>query len=110
MENEKTYFLVSFRDLENINEGKNITLKVKEIKDSSLGLGFISISGFIFERVGPIVDPTLDRLKSRYENTKGLHLSIHQILSIEEVGAEHTGLKFLNDKSNLLVMNPDQLS
>lgn len=97
----KTYYLVTFKDLDNILEKANITLKVKKITDSELGLGFIKISDFLFENSGVIVDPNTEKLRQRFEQTKSLHLSLYHIISIEEVGDDHKGMKFVNDKNNL---------
>lgn len=110
MEAEKTYYLVTFRDNEKLTKSDTLTLKVKTIHDSTLGLGFISLSNFVFEDTGPIVDPKFETLKKRFENTKSLHLSLYSIISVEEVGEDHPGLKFTKDKSNLLsfVPNPEQ--
>ena len=105
-ENNETFFVVTYRNPEKIAELETITLKVKKIEDSSLGLGFISMSDFIFETNALIVSPVEEKLQKKFEKTKSLHLSIHNIISIEEVGMEHVGLKFAQDKSNLLMFNP----
>ena len=99
----KTYYQVTFRNAEKpLKEGPT-TVKVKEVSDSSLGLGFVCLKDFVFEESSLIVDPTLEGIRTRYENTKALHLNIHNIVSIEEVGADHQGLSFNKDKSNLLI-------
>lgn len=94
-----TFFLVTFRDPK---DGVVQELKVKTIQDSSLGLSFICLSDFIFHTEGTIVQPTEEQLKKRYENVKSLHLSIYTIISIEELGMDHVGLKFRQDRSNLV--------
>ena len=96
---EKTFFLVNYRDPK---DGKSIEVKVKKIEDSSLGLSFVKLSEFIFETESSIVQPTEEQLKKRFENVKSLHLNVYSILSIEELGMSHVGLKFRKDKSNLL--------
>ena len=106
MEKEKTYYLVTFRDHEKLTKEDTLTLKVKSIGDSTLGLGFISLSDFVFEDHGPIVDPKFETLKKRFEKTKSLHLSLYSIVSVEEVGQDHPGLAFQKDKSNLLSFVP----
>lgn len=103
----KTYFLVSFKDQ---NEGKTITLKVSQIEDSTLGLSFVRLSGFIFQESGIVVDPEEERLKARFENVKSLHISIYTITSVTEIGAENLGLSFKKDKSKLLVLPSENLS
>lgn len=108
--NEHTYYLVTYRNPEKVKELETISIKVKEIKDSTLGLGFISLSGFIFDSQSLIVSPIEDKLKAKFENTKSLHLSIHHIISIEEVGTQNKGLKFRSDKSNLYILSQDPLN
>jgi hypothetical protein len=41
---------------------------------------------------------------------KSLHICIYNIISIEEVGEQAEGLKFQNDKSKLLLLNPSESS
>lgn len=100
----KVYFLVSYRDPK---EDKPITLKVSHIEDSNLGLSFVRMSGFVFDESQWVVDPEEERLKTRFENIKSLHISIYSILSVTEVGAENFGLHFKKDKSKLLVLPSD---
>ncbi|MCF8096008.1 MAG: DUF1820 family protein [Desulfobacteraceae bacterium] len=100
-----TYFVITYREQQ---EGKLVTLKARAVTDSSLGLSFIAISDFVFSTNGLVVNPTEEDLKKRFENVKTLHLSIYTIISIEEVGAEHDGLSFKKDKSNLVVLSPEQ--
>ncbi len=96
---DDTFFLISYRDPK---DGQIVSLKAREISDSSLGLGFIRISDFIFHTEGLVVQPTEEQLKKRFENVKSFHLSIYSIVSIEELGMKHVGLKFRNDKSKIL--------
>lgn len=99
-----TYFVITYRDPK---EGKIVECKAKTIADSSLGLSFIAISDFVFtSRNSVVVDPTEEYLQKRLENVKSLHLSIYSIVSIEEVG-QQVGLKFVKDKSNLVMLNPN---
>jgi len=100
----KDYFYISFRDH---RDGKVVSIRAKNVSDSSLGLGFIAISDFIFDTGGVVVNPAEEDLKKRFEGVKTLHLSIYSILSIEEVGPGHKGLKFKQDKSNLVVLSRD---
>lgn len=100
-----TYFIVTYREP---SEGKIVSLKAKTVTDSSLGLSFITISDFIFDTGSLVVNPVEEEMKKRFEGVKSLHLSIYSIISIEEVGAEHKGLKFQKDKSNLVVFSSEQ--
>ncbi len=96
-----TYYNVTYRDQK---DSSIIQLKAKNVTDSSLGLSFIAISDFIFDSGTLVVNPQEEDMKKRFEGVKTYHLSIYTIISIEEVGREHTGLSFKKDKSNLLVL------
>ena len=106
-EENQTHFIITFRDAEKLldkKEQKNVTLSVKQINDSNLGLGFIRLSGFIFEENSLLIDPQTEKLRERFKNTKNLHLSIYNVVCIEEVGPKHGGLHFKNDKSKLHIL------
>lgn len=97
-------YVVTYRDHKDnsIHE-----LKVRNIEDSSLGLSFIALSGFIFETEGIIVRPEEETKRQHFEKIKTLHLSIYSVISIAEVGAETPKLAFKKDKSNLFVLPTD---
>jgi len=98
----ESYYVVTYRDA---RDGGFVTLKAKTVRDSTLGLGFVSISGFIFETPGTVVvNPVDEQLRARFENVKSLHLSIHSIVSVEEMGSRHRGLTLKKDRSNLLAL------
>ncbi len=99
---DKSCFIVTYRDPK---EEKVLQLKARSIRDSSLGLGFVAISDFIFTTGTMVLNPGEEQLKNRFKDVKTLHISIYTILSIEEVGPDHKGLKFEKDKSNLVVLN-----
>ncbi len=101
---EKTYYMITYREPQ---EGKVKTLKARTVTDSSLGLSFVAISDFIFDTSARVVNPAEEERKRRFEGVKSLHLSIYAIISIEEVGADHDGLHFQKDKSNLVVFSGD---
>ena len=105
MTNKKTYYIISYRDPK---DNKTLELKAKKVTDSTLGLSFIAISDFIFDSSSLVVNPAEEDLKRKLEHVKTLHISIYSILSIEEVGAAHGGLKFKKNKSNLIVLNSSQ--
>ncbi|MCP4715749.1 MAG: DUF1820 family protein [Deltaproteobacteria bacterium] len=100
-----TYYIVTYREPK--EDGKIISLKASTVTDSSLGLSFITISDFIFDTGALVVNPAEEDQKNRFEGVKSLHLSIYTIISIEEVGADHKGLSFKKDKSNLVVLSGD---
>lgn len=97
----KTYFSVHYEDPK---DGETLTLKARSVMDSSLGLGFVAMSDFVFEKHKLVVSPDEEALMKRLENVKTFHISIHSILSISEVGEENLGLQFKNDRSNLVVL------
>lgn len=101
---ENTFYQIHYRDP---RDGRHQSIKAKKIKDSSLGLSFISISDFVFDDDSPIVNPDEEAKKLEFEHVKTLHLSIYSILSVTEVGEHKKGLSFKKDKSNLLVLTND---
>jgi hypothetical protein len=102
---EETMYLITYR---NAKDGKVVTLKAKTVTDSSLGLSFVAISDFLFDTKSVVINPEEEDQKRQFEGVKTLHLSIYSIISIEEVGEDHKGLKFKKDKSNLVVLSPEQ--
>jgi hypothetical protein len=100
---ETSYYIVTYRDQK---DGTVVSLKVRSIEDSSLGLGFVALSGFIFEQESLLIQPEEEAKRKKFENVKTLHLSIYSIFSITEMGLETPKLAFKNDKSNLLMMSP----
>jgi len=104
---EKTYFYITYREA---REGKVVTLKAQTVTDSSLGLSFVAISNFIFDTNSRVVNPAEEDQKRRFEGVKTLHLSIYSIISIEEIGADHNGLNFKKDKSNLVIFSSESQS
>lgn len=102
----ETHFVVTYRNPE--KSGETITLRVRNVEDSSLGLAFVSLSGFIFGSRSAILNPKDEYAKQRFQHTKNLHLSIYNIISIEEVGEENTGLQLAPEKSKLLLFDPDK--
>ena len=105
MSTPSDHYLVTWRDARN---GEIMTLRVRQIRDSTLGLTFVALSDFVWESSSPIVNPAEEALARRFEQTKTLHLSIHAIVSIEEIGADHQGLSFEKDRANLLTFPPDK--
>ena len=96
-----TCFIITYRDP--VSE-KQVSVKAGTVADSTLGLSFIAVSDFIFDQGAIVVNPQEEDMKRRFEDVKTLHLSIYTVLSIEEVGSQHKGLRFKKDKSNLLVL------
>jgi hypothetical protein len=101
---EQTFYLISYRDAK---DAKVLTLKAQTVTDSSLGLSFVAISDFVFDTKSVVINPEEEDQKRQFEGVKTLHLSIYTIISIEEVGENHRGLKFKKDKSNLVILSPE---
>ena len=99
-----TCYIITHRDP---RDGKVVDLKARTVTDSSLGLSFIAISDFLFDTNSLVLKPAEEDQKKRFEGVKTLHLSIYTIISIEEVGPDHKGLKFKKDRSNLVVISSD---
>ena len=92
---DKTFYRVNYRD----HGGRVMTINAKQISDSPLGISFVAISDFIFETDSVLVNPDEEAKKIEFENIKTLHLSIHSIMSICELGGVQA-LQFENDKSS----------
>jgi hypothetical protein len=103
---EETFYLITYR---NAKDTKVLTLKAKTVTDSSLGLSFVAISDFVFDTRSIVINPEEEDQRRQFEGVKTLHLSIYSIISIEEVGPEHKGLKFKKDKSHLVVLSVDPI-
>ena len=103
---QETYFVVTYRNPE--KSGENITVRVRSIQDSSLGLAFVSLSDFVFHSRSALLNPQDEYAKKRFQKTKSLHLSIYNILSVEEIGEDNTGLQLAEEKSKLLLFDPDK--
>lgn len=101
---DESFYLVTYRDPK---DGQILSLKAKEVGDSSLGLGFVRISGFIFHTEGLVVQPIEEQQRVRFENVRSLHISLYSIVSVEELGMKHVGLKFKSDKSKILAFPSD---
>ncbi len=95
-------FLIHYKDP---MDDKIVSLNARSVKDSSLGLSFVSISDFVFETNRLVIKPSQEQLQKKLEKTKSLHISIYSIISIEELSENK--LTFNNDRSKLLVLPTD---
>jgi len=102
---ETTSYVVTYREPK---DNKIVTLTVRSIESSDLGLSFIALSDFVFKENTLIIDPSEQDLRDRFDNTRRLHLSIYTILSIEEVGKANKGLALKAKRSNILVLQPPE--
>jgi hypothetical protein len=94
-------YAVTWRDAV---ENKVRRIEVREVSDSTLGLGFVCLSGFYLEETGPLVDPEREALARRLKDVERLHLNVYTIVCIEEIGDGHRGLSFEHDRSRLLLL------
>jgi len=101
--NTKTgkFYKVTYRDA---TDGKIQKIDVTKIADSPLGLSFIALSGFLFEKSSILVDPEMESRIKAFEAIKTLHLSMYSVISIAELGNHLMPLSFDKDKSNLVVL------
>ena len=76
----KPLYKVSF-----LNHGKIYELYAHSVGSGSLW-GFTEIAELVFDvHDGVVVDPTEERLRDEFGNTRVLHLPIQSVLRIEEV-------------------------
>ncbi|OZB62620.1 MAG: hypothetical protein B7X33_04355 [Lysobacterales bacterium 13-68-4] len=80
MRNKKLY-KVTFLHL-----GKSYELYARHVASSSLW-GFTEVGELVFEPIGEslVVDPTEERLREEFKDTRVLHLPMQSLIRIEEV-------------------------
>jgi hypothetical protein len=68
-----------------LNAGKVYELYARHVASGALW-GFIDVGELVFDvNEGLVVDPTEERLRDEFGNTRMLHLPMHSIVRIEEV-------------------------
>lgn len=68
-----------------LSQGRTLELYARHIASSALW-GFTEVGELVFEQgAGVVVDPTEERLRDEFENTRMLHLPMQCIVRIEEV-------------------------
>lgn len=69
-----------------LSQGKSIELYARHVASSTLW-GFTEIGDLVFDPPGDnlVVDPTEERLRDEFKDTRILHLPIQAILRVEEV-------------------------
>ncbi|MDR3387425.1 MAG: DUF1820 family protein [Rudaea sp.] len=68
-----------------LSEGQTLELYARHIASSALW-GFTEVGELVFEQgAGMVVDPTEERLRDEFGNTRVLHLPMQCIVRIEEV-------------------------
>lgn len=80
MRNTKKLYKVTF-----LNQSKAVELYARHVASSALW-GFTEVGELVFEQgKGMVVDPTEERLREEFKNSKVLHLPMQCIVRIEEV-------------------------
>jgi len=68
-----------------LSQGKTLELYARYVGSSALW-GFTEVGELVFEQGdGVVVDPTEERLRDEFKDTKMLHLPMQSIVRIEEV-------------------------
>ena len=68
-----------------LSQGKALELYARHVGSSALW-GFTEVGELVFEAGdGVVVDPTEERLRDEFKDTKMLHLPIQSIVRVEEV-------------------------
>lgn len=76
----KTLYKVTF-----LNHGKVYELYARQVTSSTLW-GFVEVADLQFDvRDGVLVDPTEERLRDEFGDTRALHLPMQAVVRIEEV-------------------------
>ena len=81
-----------------LNAGRIYELYAREVQSSALW-GFTEVADLVFDvNEGVVLDPTEERLKDEFGQTKRLHLPMQSIVRIEEV--ERKGSSAIRDASS----------
>jgi hypothetical protein len=74
-----------------LSQGKSIELYARRVASSELW-GFVEVGELMFEPPGEglVVDPTEERLREEFKDTRVLHLPMHAVVRIEEVSRRGT--------------------
>src|SRR5260221_14786977 len=69
-----------------LSQGKTLELYARAVNSSALW-GFTEVGEITFDQAGEgvVIDPTEERLREEFANTKVLHLPIQCIVRVEEV-------------------------
>lgn len=89
----KTLYKITF-----LNHGKIYVLYARSVNSGNLW-GFTDVAGLVFDvHEGLVVDPTEERLRDEFGDTKVLHLPMQSIIRIEEV--EKKGQSAIRDAAS----------
>ncbi len=69
-----------------LSQGKSIELYAGSVVSSGLW-GFIEVADLVFNDAGDglVIDPTEERLREEFADTRRLHLPMHAVVRVEEV-------------------------
>lgn len=67
-----------------LNQGRVYELYARRVSASDV-MGFTEIADLVFDSPGLVVDPTEERLRDEFRDTRVLHLPMHAVIRIEEV-------------------------
>lgn len=98
---QKALFQVHYTDF---HTEKTVTVKVREIQDSPLGYTFIQLADFVFDTNSVVIKPSEEQQKKNLENTKSLHICVHNILAIEELSDVSAALHLSSESSRLFML------
>lgn len=98
---QKALFQVHYTDF---YTDKTVVVKVREIQDSPLGYTFMQLSDFVFDTNSVVIKPSEEQQKKNLENTKSLHICVHNILAIEELSDVSAALHLSKENSRLFML------
>lgn len=91
-----------------LNQGKVYELFSEAVSSSGLW-GFVEVSGLVFESSDAlVVDPTEEKMRQEFADTRVLHLPIQSVLRIEEV--QKRGQCLIRDRESGEKITPFPLS
>ena len=78
------------------NAGKVYEIYARRATASAALPGFTEVSDLVFDaREGVVVDPTEERLREEFADTRALHIPLHAVIRVEEV--ERKGTSAIRD-------------
>jgi len=87
-----------------LTHGKVYELYARQVESGRLW-GFVEVSALVFDvHDGLVVDPTEERLRDEFGNTRTLHLPMQSVLRVEEV--EKKGQSAIRDAASGEVVTP----
>lgn len=73
-----------------VNQGKVYEVYARKVSHGGL-FGFVEVEDLVFgERVGVVLDPGEERIKTEFEGVKRTYLPLHSVLRVDEVKKQGT--------------------